>query len=349
MGIGGITRKAKTGYIGVNGIARRIKRGYVGVDGVARAMWTLGTPAYITTVNSFLDNGSQVHASTGAHAVFIDYTHVISVYDADMVKTTWGYQSDVYMSAGASTGMHAVISGGQMSDPNYARVAAYAFDRSGTKTQLSSLVQTMKGASGAQFDTRAVFACGLTDNYKGSTLPTAYTQSLTRESLPAMATGTVYEDCAMAANNAYLIITPYDLYDKNIVHAYSSTYTLNSTLSMTSARHGQKAARAGKYVVIGAKYNVKTNVDAFDDALTRISAPNFTITHPDSTAITLGDYAIFAGASGSQTTGIDMYDSYLTHTFLRFQVLSSTRQSEAAGETAYLITDDDEAMVLKLQ
>lgn len=92
-------------------------------------------------------------------------------------------------------------------------------------------------------------------------------------------------------------------------------YGAITSLSASRARHA--ATTVGDYALFGGGHNtgLQSGVDAYSPSLTRTSATNLSTARQKLTAATVGEYALFAGGSNLSTaryTTVDGYDSSLT-------------------------------------
>lgn len=236
---------AKGAYIGASGVARKIKKGYIGVSDVARKI----KKAYIGV-------GGVARLCWGGGELVYYGT-------APNLSTSKGN------ACAAAIGNYALVSGVGWNNSTVKLFDVY--DSNLTHTTFTGY-RPAKGASATSIGNYAVF---------GFEYPSAYDSSLTAKNISSRQGA--YLGNAAASNDNYAIFaggstnTGEDDTIESNVFAYNSALTRTNT-SLSFPTYELMATRCGDYALFGGgmEWNNNSNVDAFDNSLTRVSCAPLT-------------------------------------------------------------------------
>lgn len=303
---------AKKAYIGVDGVARKIKKGYVGVNTEVPIYKTETITESITDsniINYFYVNNSEYYF-VGSGSTFTTNnkgvqsseakTILIAKYDMD-ISFTYSYSSQVGADKFTLNVNGTIVENGVSSSMT---TKTY----SGTLSAGSFIVfQYIKNASINKYDDECTFS----------------NMSIVANVITKI--GTEHKEVARRIKNAYIGIggVARPCWDLG-----KPTY-YGKVCSMFNGRDQISATTVGDYALFGAGIGRYTNsggtpsvvvkdVDAVNSSLTHSNAPIMTTCRAYCAATTVGDYAIFAGGkpnggttSPYGTTLVEVYDSSL--------------------------------------
>ena len=275
LGINSISRKVKKMFVGVEGVARKVKKGYVGVNGLARLFFSGGL-------------------SYEGTAPDLSYPR--------------------FDGAAAATNQFALIGGGIVTTSlNNETNKVEAYNEDFTKSNAPDLYRSSRNLAACSIGGRALFSGG----YGGSaTFPYAMgfcyddTLSTTDFSLSTGRTSLVAAslfDYVLFAGGMgeYSIGT-------NTVDAFDASLTRSNPQSMDSYKSVFDGASTGGRAVIGPD-QYGGGVDAYDNNLTKETAPNFPGFRQLYAAAPLNNMVCFAGGNDDArgSTQLIVYDDDL--------------------------------------
>ena len=272
----GLARKVKKMYLGIEGVARKVKKGYVGVNGLARLFFSGGL-------------------SYEGTAPDLEYPR--------------------FNGAAAATTQFALFGGGNIENSGYYNQtnSVEAYTEEFTKSSAPALYQKVCFLAAGSVGGRALFAGG----YNGvATFPYAmgfcYDDALstTDFSLSAAKSSQVAASLFdyvlfVGGQNEYTIGT-------NTVDAFDASLTRSNPQSMDSSKSVFDGASTGERAVIGPDQH-GIGVDAYDNNLTKETAPNFPGFRQLYAAAPLNNMVCFAGGNdnSSGSTQLIVYDDDL--------------------------------------
>ena len=339
LGIDGIARKIKKAYIGIGGVARPCWSGgelayYGAITPLSVAVEYLAAArvgnyalfggghdgnneskvvnAYDTslvrTIPTSLGAARNQLAATsvGNYAVFgggkqgssLSASEVYA-YNTSLTRSSPSSKlvNNAHNLGAATVGNYAIFAGGQSSSTGIATATAY--NGSLTRSAPTKLSEARYDPGTATVGGWAIFAGGGAQ----SKVVNAYNESLTMKTLTSLsvqrygAGSTTVGNYAIFCGGRHSGITL-----GTNVDAYDASLTRSTATALSQARYGAAATTLGKNAIISGGWcdsGVATVVDVYDESLTRISKTWNTGTS-DGAAITIGDYALFAG--GYDTT-----------------------------------------------
>ena len=251
----------------------------------------------------------------------------VDVYDKELTRRD-GAALTVARSylAGASNGSKLLFGGGwrwisnQKSD-FYSQVDVY--DASLTHTTAAELSVARGYLAAAAINGNILFVGGTDTTYAsdlGKSVVDAYDTNLTRTS-PTVSAGTGRH--AGASNDAYAVFSDNA---NGVVTAYDASLTRKIAAKLGAAGV-DSAVRAGNYVVF---VNID-NIYAYDLFLTRVIPEKPTRNTLGRVSTTLKGFGLFLGGANGNT---EIYDPYLTHTFIRNDGTYGTGYKRANGAAA---------------
>lgn len=354
LGVSEIARKVKKGWIGdPTGLARKIKKGWIGDEnGKARLCFSMsgGELRYYGLATDMTSaRGLMGSATAGDYAIFAagcgnannssSYTRTVDAYNSQLTKINAtnlnaGYANTQGVSLG---GTHAVFY-----IPPYSSMSGYIhlYDGSLTSTPTSnSTYTTYVGA--ASVGDYAVFAGGT--HYSDSsyvTLVRGIDKSGTAKRGSEIASYGRSHICGASIGDYALFVggryksgeTPRNI--TSVVPFNTSLTRQSSPFSLSKAREQIVSTTIGDYAIFAGGYvlaassdvgtTVTSNVvDACNASLTKLSISSMTTARDYHSAVTIGDYAMFAGGRNRSVTSsgttadthlstIEIYDKSLT-------------------------------------
>ncbi len=287
IGVDGKARKVKAMWIGVNGVARKVKAGFIGVANVAR---------------QFFSSEKNV------------------VHNRITNNLTYGR----VRLAAASTGNYALFAGGQGTSYSSGTIGKYGFydQVDAYNTSLSRSSATVLSVpryylASASNNGQAFFASGVKAYGSGDkttcTNAEAYDNSLTMKTLDS--TNNDSQELASATVGNYVLFA--GGYNdngtrRNQVTAYSTSLTKFTPDTMQDAKSQNAGASVGNYAIISSDYYSNT-YDFYNHSLTHTYRA-ISMSSTDTSATSLGSYAIFFNSSRSSEKQIRTFDSSLTST-----------------------------------
>lgn len=318
VGVDGTARKVSKAYIGADGLARKVKKGYIGVGGVARPFLTSG----------------------------IEYFGLVPALSEAK-----------YSFDGTTLGEYAIFGGGNIS-LSACTATVDAYHKTLTRTSLSELSLARRQLSAAITPDYAIFAGGNTgsDGTPGLSNCDAYSGALVKTTCPSLSfTG---QEMSRASIGQYALFgaptTEYASIGNNgspSINAISNTLTRVSVSSLNAAARLGAATSVGDYALFGGGSFYSTSsgstyrdtVTAYNSSLTKSTPPVLSKARAYLTAVTIGNYALFAGGRqkilSDPTNIVDAYDATLTRITpaVLFEGGSISRNASAATQTAALI------------
>lgn len=337
--------KAKSAYLGVSNVAHKILKMYIGVNGTARLFFGGNGKSlhYHGSIKDKFHKARKYHSSanTGDYIIFgggttsndgSTYTGMLEIYDKSLSKIDTALllspgRQDL---AAASVGGYAIFAGGWNSvnagnGTNAEQYATNAYDSYLSSVAVPRLDEPRHSLASASNRTHALFAGG-TNGEKYSQKVEAYTDTLTKSNADGLTSGAM----GLFGGN----VGEYMLFgggrDKSgsvsTVDAYDSSLTKTSLEDMLSARENASCASAGSALIIGGGKTFGTSIvpvdaEAYDNHLTKVSIPPLSYGRSGLDATGVDGCAVFgSGFEGSDPdSGIDMYDSSLTHTKMPYE------------------------------
>lgn len=301
----GVARKVKKMYVGIDGTARRIKKGYVGVGGVARPFfttglerWGLATPlttardchAATSVGNYALFGGGQQRSSSG-----FPMLSSVETYDKSLVKGTATNLSNGRRYFGATTvGNYAIFAGGAYSDSS-AQTSVDTYDSSLTKGTATNMTYGGQYSFGCNIGNYALFSQGAVYNLNsGSFLYyqriDTYDPSLTKGTA-TMGTARTYMATASGKHYALFAGGMNSNGNSGKVEAFDASLTRKVCADMSEG-YQICATSVGDYCIVQA---LTLQFYTYDSSLTRGTIWRANNSINNSTATTLGNYALFFG------------------------------------------------------
>lgn len=257
--------------------------------------------------------GSQAGASTVSS---------VDAYNASLTRSTpESLCVGRYYPAGATVGNYAVFAGGLGNGTGNFREEADAYNASLTRTTPSTLSKATSYMASASVGDYALFGGGSTTGSSTAKVET-YNTSLTRG---LVTDNLVYARNYMASTSVgdYAIFGGGDTVNANVVYAYDASLTRRQLGNLTVPSEQQRvyigATTVKDYALFaGGRHNNSTlfaTVDVYDSSLTKSVTTDFDIPRYfnwNHTAVSVGDYAIFAGGSERMTNTSGNYSSNIT-------------------------------------
>ena len=327
---------AKKAYIGVDGVARKIKKGYVGVKQAASyALVSNGTRDFtdgsisVTSFSAYQINSNGTltpsdpttttldelwqYVESGANDLYFYFTGESSItecyqlYDYGLGnRTEYVYSVNVYVVTGSNFVQvarkikKAYIGVGGIARPCWAGgELAYYGTVEGLSTARYHLAATTVGDY-------ALFGGGLGNGYFYSIVD-AYNISLTR-STPTVLSKSRYGLAATTVGDYALFGGGGDSGDLSVVDAYSTSLTRSTPTALSIARSGLAATTIGDYALFGGSHSSSV-VDAYNTSLIRSTSTVLSIARYGLAATTVGDYALFGGGytGSAHSSVVDAY------------------------------------------
>lgn len=322
-GADGVARRVRRGHAGAQSVARRMRKGYTGVGGVARPFWSGGEIAYHGGLPSLPATSDGIAVvSSKRYALFASF----ATYAYDSRYTRYapsGLGVSRHNAAGAQTGRYALIGGGSSGATRYAAVDAY--DEELSKVAVEEISFAADGLLAASIGDHAIFLGGINGTTYWTTA-NAYDAELTRSIITPASTG--HGSIAAAKSSHYAFFAGgRNSYPSrtNVVDAYDAELTrFNPEVTSVVGREFGESATTGKTVLFGGGYTGSSSseltrsniVDAYDDSMTRMTAPTLSNGVIFNGGGNLGDFALFIGGNNGSvwTSNVDVYDDSLTKT-----------------------------------
>lgn len=343
VGVGNTARRVKKAYVGINGLARRIKKAYIGVGGVARILytteldyWGRAKPLSLTNAHPAATSNSKYALFAGGYNTLTNKYHSrVEAYSKSLTKVSApDLDNECSGPVSASLDNVSLFSYGSPGCIN-------AYDLSLTKSTVTEGNENKyrKGMRGARIGNYAAFVDGVT--YSGKWIAAkcidTYDASLTY-SQKGQCYGRYYH--SVVFNGTHAVVAGgqedwntggYSNWDLDFAEAFDLSFTRTIIDKLSKKREGMAAVAVGKYILfmggeniraisVGDRYEseIYDVVDAYDDSLTRISAPSLSHTLVCSTnydticaTVIHNQYAL---VSLGENLPIDVYDSALTKT-----------------------------------
>lgn len=300
--------------------------------------WSDAMDAYDTSLTRSLPTAHDHReyysaASVGDYAVFAggkqssNYYNTAFSYNKSLTKQSLTSLSSArYDMAATSFGKYALFAGGlAKSSQRYTYVDSY--DTSLTRTLSANLSVARAKMAATTVGNYAIFAGGITSAYTSgiTNVVNAYDSSFTR-TIPTALSESKYE-CAATTIGNYALIGGGQVYDSSIGTFYTSkvdvydaslTKTMAGDLSSNAAYNG--ATTVGEYALFagGLLYDdydyfdglFYDTVDAYDASLTKSVQNKLSVPRGEPVAVTVGDFAIFAGGRLESNYGSDAVDVF---------------------------------------
>lgn len=310
-------------------LAHKIKRAYIGIGGVAKMCYGHYDISYIGEITPLSSNRSEVTAvSVGDYALMAggrttsstsgtNCTDVVDTYNKSLTRGSATYlYADTMSGLGASINGYAIISSGNTLKPtvyNASLTRSTSTDFSTTKTRPSWNVASL--GNYAFFGGYKLSSSSNIDIYD-----TALTQ--TRVTFPNL-----YQYGAAATDDYVLFAGGYDSsfsQSTDFVAAWNRSFTQTNVTRLSSQRGLASGAKAGKYAIFAGGIVYQSDVapeytvEAYDNSLTKTSAPNMTRKGHNYQSISLDEYAILGPHSWDglpSSVGLDAYDASLVKSY----------------------------------
>lgn len=344
VGVGNTARRVKKAYVGINGLARRIKRAYIGVGGVARILytteldyWGCAKPLSLANFHPAATSNSKYALFAGGYNITTNKSYSrVEAYSKSLTKVSApDLDNECSDPVSASLDNVSLFSYGSPGCIN-------AYDLSLTKSTVTEGNENKyrEGMRGARIGNYAAFVDGVT--YSGNKWIAAkcidtYDASLTY-SQKGQCYGRYYH--SVVFNGTHTVVAGgqedwntggYSTWDLDFAEAFDLSFTRTIIDKLSKKREGMAAVAVGKYILFMGGEDIRAIsvddryeseiydvVDAYDDSLTRISAPPLShtlvcSTHYDTICATVihNQYAL---VPLGENLPIDVYDSALTKT-----------------------------------
>jgi hypothetical protein len=311
---------AKGAYIGVNGVAKKIKKGYVGVTANVPIYEEQDVTATINTNNIldfFTETIRQPYHFVGDGSVFTTNNGGVNGSEA-MTKLEAKYDMDIsfnysYSSEKSYDKFTLVVAGNTIENEVSGETTNKSWSGKLTKGQ-TILFTYKKDGSGDKNDDKCTFSNMVVSTKKIVQVGTEQKEIARRIKKAYIGIGGVARPCWSGGELAYY----------------------GTITSLSKARHGLAATAVGDYALFaGGKSSDSSygkTVDAYNKSLTRITAPDLTDRMINLTATTVGNYALF-GCGGSSVY-VTAYDSSLTTKSLRISLILESAAATTVGDYA---------------
>lgn len=331
VGVGSKARKMKKAYIGIGGKARKVKKMYIGdSSGKARLCYSAELKKVGTATALGRPCRVLAAASVGDYALFAGrYQYFmlssplpIDAYDTSLTKSSpTGWSAERKNCGAAAIGDHALFAGGGDDNGNKVQSSVDAYDASLTRSSAPALTGPRRLVGAAIAGDHALFAGGV--NRSGDTTRyyktvDAYSASLTRTSVDTMSSGNKYSLKGTTVNK-YALFAEEERDSRVEAYSPSLTRVTVSPLSRSSPEY-VVATAVGNYAIFSGS---SLTADVYDGSLTKTTASILNRGRSSMAAVTVGDYALFAGGYPSTDTeytpgvtndDVDACDSSLTRT-----------------------------------
>lgn len=274
VGVDGKARKVKKLYVGVDGKARKVKKAYVGVGGVARP--------------------------------FFSEEQKLEYYG-----TVTALSSAVRRPAATTNGTYALVGPSSTMDFMSSLNVVNVYSEYLVRTNAATLPVAGYYYSAAHVGDYALFATGVTNFNQRPTGVTAYDKSLVTRSPAGLSTGrysistTNVGDYALFAGGLLDLNSGYT----SVVDAYNTSLVRSTPTALSNAGSKGAATHVGDYALV-AGVNGSLAIDAYRASLVK-SNPATLPKACDSTATTVGNYALFILSGGTYSNAICAYSATL--------------------------------------
>ena len=329
--------------------AHRIKKAYIGVGGVARPCWSGGELVYygnLGTMSQGLSAARQYFTATsvGDYAVFAGgygsaYSAIATVdaFSSSLVRTVpsaMTYQQDHNASATVNDiAMFAGISGNPRTA---ARIYATSYNASLTKTDLTSLPDTVYALAAASIGDYVLFGGGTPGSYQTNRV-TTYNSALTQGSAPNLDISSSWLAATTIGGYALFAGGANGWPDSAVsnANAYDASLTKVAIDNLSVGRFDLTACSTNEYAIFAGGQGGENNpyqktVEVYDASLTRRTVNGLSIARSRLASTGVGDFAVIAGGQDGNVyyETVDAYDSSLTRTTATS--LTSKREGSAA-------------------
>lgn len=276
LGIDSLSRKVKKMYLGVEGVARKVKKGYVGVNGLARLFFSGGL-------------------SYEGTAPDLEYPR--------------------FDGAAAATTQFALFGGGYITNSGYDNQtnSVEAYTEEFTKSSAPALYQKVCFLAAGSVGGRALFAGGYN---RVPTFPYAmgfcYDDALSTTDFSLSAAKSSQVAASLFDYVLFAGGKDDNTIGTNTVDAFDASLTRSNPQSMDFYKSVFDGASTGERAVIGPD-QYGDGVDAYDNNLTKETAPNFPGFRQLYAAAPLNNMVCFAGGNdnSSGSTQLIVYDDDL--------------------------------------
>jgi hypothetical protein len=296
--VGDSYREVQNILVTVDGAYRRIKKACVTIGGIYRPCWGDDEVQYygaITPLNT--TRSGFAAASTGDYALFgggslwdtgkgeMTYYKTVNAHNKSLVKCSAPDLSEARGAIAGRVSSYALFAGGR-NNGSYGCSSVDAYDNSLVHYAPEQLSRVAWAQTSASTKSYALFAAG-----------TSY--------------GGDYE-------------SNIDAYDSSLTKTEMSGGLIQKGVGIASTSLGDKAIFAGGGWST-TNYNMRTeSVTVVDDSLTVVSPENLPSPRTNSTAMSVGEYALIVGGKGGTSTSsgdknldeVVVYDSSLTRSLL---------------------------------
>ena len=242
---------------------------------------------------------------------------LVDAYDISLVRTAPAslHIAKAWVAAG-TVGNHAIFAGGSDNNESYTYTkVAEAYDASLTKTTIASLSVVRYNIDVPTVGNYALFAGGYMDHV---TSVDAYNASLTRTNAPELDIGRNANGAATVGN--YALIgggLGYTTYAPS-VNAYDASLTKTMAPQLSYSVTNLSATAIGEFALFGggngtisvSESGHSDTVDVYDASLTKITTTPLSEARTLLAAVTIGNYALFAGGQGQDSGGSTVVDVY---------------------------------------
>lgn len=144
-----------------------------------------------------------------------------------------------------------------------------------------------------------------------------YDVSFTQHEIPTSSTS-LTSTCKTSATGDYILFSSTNSTSNTGIYAYDSSLSRAYSVLSSKLITGMATTTINNYALFGGGYGnysgststAQSSVYSYDSSLTKSSITSLSVARYDLAATTVGDYALFAGGSGSSV--VDVYDSSFT-------------------------------------
>lgn len=346
IGINGIAKKIKNVYIGIGGVARPCwpegKFTYYGaITSLSDNKYNLASAA-VGNYALFAGGGSAIEiynasltrttgslsvlrtdiggVSIGNYALFAggNYYNTVDAYDASLTRTNPAVLSSTKRwPAATAIGDYALIAGGEHWDSVYQRYTdtntVDVYNKSLTKSTAAQLSAGKRRARGASNSNYALIGYG-----DSGYVMDAYNTSLTKSSPANLSLNMIYTT-ATSVGEYVLFAGGYYFTTRgmstNIVDTYNNSLTKSTAPTLSNFKYFCGSASNGTNALIAGGINesssVFSEVDCYNETLTRTSLTNLSLPRSQIAGIFYCDYILFAGGTQNGYSGTNTVDAYI--------------------------------------
>jgi hypothetical protein len=208
--------------------------------------------------------------------------------------------------AAATVGDRLLFAGGK----NDSEASSYVdfYDKSFTRTY-ANLETARWGLAGVGVGGHAIFAGGYRSTANLTNAVEVYDSSMTRSTITALSVARIDLSSAKVGDYAIFAGGSGSSGAVNTVDVYNKSLTRSSPASaLAYARTYMAAASLAGYAMFVGGYNssYRSEVDVYDESLTKVPADKLDPARYDVMSATIGDYAIFAGGS-YESSDVNVY------------------------------------------